>query len=129
MINIIDTSRLSDKQTRLDRLALLLSRHIAVAGQAEDLRSPLCSVVASINPATPPQRGKSIKQQLQIQLRSSCLCCSAGAADADVDPAAVAMLGHQALPPHVQAVYTLQNSELNSISKVGCPPACMYIDL
>jgi hypothetical protein len=89
------------------------------------LNSIPCIVVASITPATPPPCGKSIKQQLQIQLRSSCLRCSAGAADADVGQAAHTRLRHSALPPHVQAVYTLQNSDLHSVSKVRCKLACM----
>jgi hypothetical protein len=120
MIKILDTTRPAAQRTRLDRLALLLSRHIADAGQAEDQQSAICSVVASINPATPPRSGDSIKQQLQIQLRTSCLCGSAGTADAGDGQAAEARLQQTGLPPHVQAVYTLQNSELDSISKVRC---------
>jgi hypothetical protein len=89
------------------------------------LNSTPCIVVASITPATPPPCDKSLKQQLQIQLRSSCLRCSAGAANADVGQAAHPRLRHSALPPHVQAVYTLQNSDLHSVSKVRCKLACM----
>lgn len=126
MISIIDTNRAPAQQTRLDRLALLLSRHVADARQAKDQESSPCCVVASITPAKPPQYGNSNKQQLQIQLRSSCLCCSdgtagaggGGTADAGGGQSAQARLRQVALPPYVQAVYTVQNSELGLVTKV-----------
>lgn len=124
MIGILDTDRPPAQQTRLDRLALLLSRHVADAGQAENQQqSATCSVVASINPVTPSDSVENVKQQLQIQLRSSSLCCGAGTADVGDGQAAGARLQQKLLPPHVRAVYTLKNSELSSISKVRCHPA------
>jgi hypothetical protein len=129
MIYLINTSRPLSQRTRLDRLALLLSRHVADAGQAEDQQSASCRVVASITPATPTQTDNSIKQQMLIQLRSSSLCCDAGTADAGGLKAADARLQQSALPPHVQVVYTLQNSDIGSISKVSYILAYLYIKI
>lgn len=112
MITLINTER--SPLTRLDRLALLLARHLDPVHEHLPASSltQRHKIIASLNPTKSPQAGGAAKQ-LEIRL-STCSSCST----ADDNPSAAEGRKQVTLAPHVQAVYKIKNTNINAVTKV-----------